>query len=105
MTVLAFLGGHGSSQTNGGISMNRIDRRGGDGVAINFPTPIPKDATGYIVIKPDSFDRLALCMMAVDREAAIKAFGTALQTDDKENLKAFGVRIVERPVSSAEGAA
>jgi hypothetical protein len=91
MTVLAFLGRYGSNQANGWITMNQIDRTGGDGVAIDFPTPIPKDASGYVLVKSDSFDRLALCMMAVDRKAAIKAFCAALQTDPEEARKAFGI--------------
>src|SRR5205823_4024200 len=107
MTVTAFLGEYDNSKGREGgigIGQNWFDGRG-DGVKINFPAGIPRNASGHIIIAADSFERLALAMMASDREAAIKAFGAALQTDCKEALKAFGVTVLERAVSSSEDAA
>jgi hypothetical protein len=83
MPVFSFLGEYGSEGRGARIMLNHSDfhgpHRGGDGVRIEFSTPIPKDATGYIVIQPDSFERLALCMMKINPDAAMKAFGVALQ--------------------------
>ncbi|TMJ90947.1 MAG: hypothetical protein E6G76_04655 [Alphaproteobacteria bacterium] len=107
MTVTAFLGEYDNSKGREGgigIGQNWFDGRG-DGVKINFPAGIPRNASGHIIIAADSFERLALAMMASDREAAIKAFGAALQTDCKEALKAFGVTALERAISSSEDAA
>jgi hypothetical protein len=79
MPVLSFLGKYGSEARNADITMNRLGfhgaDRGGDGVRIEFSTPMPKDARGYVVIQPDSFERLAFAMMAINPNAAIKALG------------------------------
>jgi hypothetical protein len=95
MPVLSFLGEYGSEARNASIRLNfkafHGPSRGGDGVRIEFSTPIPKDASGYIVIQSDSFERLAFAMMAINPNAAIKAFGAALHTDIADVLKAFGV--------------
>jgi hypothetical protein len=105
MPVLSFLGEYGSEARNASITLNSMaihgPRRGGDGVRIEFSTPIPKDASGYIVIQPDSFERLAFAMMAIKEDAAIKAFGAALHADTADVLKAFGVRLITKEEAAA----
>jgi hypothetical protein len=102
MTVLSYLGEWGSSAKEGGIGIGHDNYDGrGDGVQINFPVPIPKSARGHIIITEDSFERLAFAMIASHREVAIKAFGSALQADEEEVLKMFGIRI-KRTQEAAE---
>jgi hypothetical protein len=97
MTVRSYVGEYGSSKARGGwigLSNPAFDR-GGGGVKVSFSLPIPKDASAHVVIQEDSFEQLALAMIASGREAAIKAFGAALHTDRDDALRAFGI-IVER---------
>jgi hypothetical protein len=91
MTVLSFLGADGVTNGRGAdIGLNYDSYNGrGDGVKISFPAPIPKDAWGHIVINADSFKRLALAMMASNREAAIKAFGAALHAKQDDVITTF----------------
>ena len=43
-----------------------------------------------ILIDENSFERLALCMMALNSEAAMNAFGAALQVGRAQARKMFG---------------
>lgn len=79
MTVTAYLGSPpvGSQQGKGHITVGDTVNEGT--VLIGYPTSIPRDASGFLVIEPDSFAQLARCMMQANPDAAIKAFGAALQ--------------------------
>jgi hypothetical protein len=79
MTVWVGIGRHGSMTANGHIS-SKGPHFGlhGEGVAITFPTKIPNDTFGYVVVKPNSFEELARCMMEADPDATLKAFGLVL---------------------------
>jgi hypothetical protein len=86
MTITAYLGGEAmpSYQGEGRIYLDD------EGVGIRYSTNIPKGVHAHILIDENSFERLALCMMALNSEAAMNAFGAALQVGRAQARKMFG---------------
>jgi hypothetical protein len=105
MTARAYLGRYDSSggrRAYIGIGHDAYDGHG-DGVRVGFSLP-PKDAPAHVVIEADSFERLAMAMMASHSKAAIKAFGAALHADEDDVFKMFGRERVKREVPDDEAA-